>query len=181
MTVGKATALTAGFIAVFAFGVAVGPSVQNRLADRYDTRTTAPPASVAVEQAPAPEPAKARATTPRARTAARKTPAPSAPSAASAAIPASEPRLHARLRPVLNSGARMEVAADGFRSAEEFATVAHAARNTKVPFMLLKHRVVTEGRTLADAIRETKPELDAQAEVQRAEAAARSDMDAVVG
>jgi len=75
----------------------------------------------------------------------------------------------------------MDLAADGFRSAEEFAIVAHAARNTKVPFMLLKHRVVTEGRTLADALHEAKPELDAQAEVKRAEAAAKSDMAAVVG
>jgi hypothetical protein len=99
--------------------------------------------------------------------------------AASSVLPASEPRLHARLKPVLNPGARMEVAAEGFRSAKEFATVAHAARNTDVPFMVLKHRVVTEGRTLADAIHESKPQVDAKAEVARAAAAAKSDIDAV--
>jgi len=75
----------------------------------------------------------------------------------------------------------MDVAADGFRSAEEFATVAHAARNTGVPFMVLKHRVLTEGRTLADAIHEAKPEIDARAEVARAEVAAKSDLVAVEG
>jgi hypothetical protein len=75
----------------------------------------------------------------------------------------------------------MEVAAEGFRSAEEFATVAHAARNTNVPFMVLKHRILSEGRTLADAIHDSKPEVDAKAEVARAEAAAKSDIAAVVG
>jgi hypothetical protein len=96
-------------------------------------------------------------------------------------LPASEPRLHARLKPVLNRGARMDVAAEGFRSAEEFAAVAHAARNTNVPFMVLKHHVVAEGRTLADAIHDAKPEVDAPAEAARAEAAAKSDIAAVVG
>ncbi|HVH27219.1 MAG TPA: hypothetical protein VM818_10680 [Vicinamibacterales bacterium] len=101
--------------------------------------------------------------------------------AASTSVPLSEPRLHARLKPVLNRGARMEVAAEGFRSAEEFATVAHAARNTDVPFMVLKHRVLIDGRTLADAIHEAKPEVDARAEVARAEVAAKSDIATVGG
>jgi hypothetical protein len=96
-------------------------------------------------------------------------------------IPVSEPRLHDRLKPVLNRGTRMEIAAEGFRSAEQFATVAHAARNTNVPFMVLKHRVLDEGRTLADAIHEAKPHIDAKAEVRRAQMAAKSDLAAVVG
>ena len=96
-------------------------------------------------------------------------------------MPASEPRLHARLKPVLNSGARMAIAAEGFRSGEEFATVAHAARNTNVPFMVLKHRVVDEGRTLEDALRDVKPDVDAKAEVARAQAAAKSDVAAIAG
>jgi hypothetical protein len=75
----------------------------------------------------------------------------------------------------------MEVAAEGFRSAEEFATVAHAARNTDVPFMVLKHRVLIDGRTLADAIHEAKPEVDARAEVARAEVAAKADLATVGG
>jgi hypothetical protein len=75
----------------------------------------------------------------------------------------------------------MQVAAEGFRSAEEFATVAHAARNTNVPFMVLKHRVLDEGQTLADAIHDAKPDVDAKAEVARAQAAAKSDIAAVVG
>jgi hypothetical protein len=101
--------------------------------------------------------------------------------AASSSVPVSEPRLHARLKPVLNRGARMEVAAEGFRNAEQFATVAHAARNTGVPFMVLKDRVVNDGRTVADAIHESKPEIDAKAEAARAEEAAKSDLAALEG
>ena len=100
-------------------------------------------------------------------------------SSSRAAVPAvalSTPELQARLKPVLNKGANMTIAAEGFRSAEEFATVAHAARNTEVPFMVLKHRVLTEGKSLAKAIRESKPDVNANAEVRRARAEARSDL-----
>ena len=193
MTVGKATALTAAFIGVFAIGVAVGPSVWDLFPDRQpragaeqaQTTATVPPAA---DQAPARAPAR---TTPRARSAAsnRNSAAPAAnatapvarPSTASAGMPASEPRLHARLKPVLNPGARMTVASEGFRSGEEFAAVAHAARNTNVPFMVLKHHVVEEGQTLEHALREVKPEVDAKAEVARAQAAAKSDVAAIAG
>jgi hypothetical protein len=92
------------------------------------------------------------------------------------AVALSTPELHERLKPVLNKGADMTIAAEGFRSAEEFAMVAHAARNTEVPFMVLKHRVLTEGKSLAKAIRESKPDIDANAEVRRARAEARSDL-----
>jgi hypothetical protein len=182
MTVGKTAALTAAFVGVFALGVAVGPSVRDRVWDGH-TRAAVPPA----ETIPTNTPASATpAKTPRARatTALGKPAAPSSVTsrtAPSPVVPASEPRLLARLKPVLNRGARMEVAAEGFRSAEEFATVAYAARNTEVPFMILKHRVLTEGRTLADAIHEAKPEVDAKAEVARAEAAAKSDIAALGG
>ena len=186
MTVGKASAMTAAFIGVFVLGVAVGPSMKDLFADRGPRAAVEPAATTATSVADqAPAPAQARST-PRARakastenaaapsSARRTTPAPSAMSA-------SEPRLHARLKPVLNSGARMAVAAEGFRSGEEFAAVAHAARNTNVPFMVLKHRVVDEGRTLEAALRDVKPDVDAKAEVARAQAAAKSDVAAIAG
>jgi hypothetical protein len=183
MTVAKAAALTAAFVVVFALGVVVGPSVTDLFPDR-PPRAEAEPAPTAEAAPPIEERTPARAT-PRARSTAVRNPATARtarPSTeASMAVPASEPRLHDRLKPVLNRGAQMSVAADGFRSAEEFATVAHAARNTNVPFMVLKHRVVTEGRTLEDALREVKPEVDAKAEVARAEAAAKSDVAAISG
>ena len=94
-------------------------------------------------------------------------------------IPVSAPELHARMKPVLARGTKLQMAAEGFRDAEQFATVAHAAKNTQVPFILLKHRVITEGRSLEEAIRESKPEIDAKGEVARARAAARSDIAAL--
>jgi hypothetical protein len=176
MTAGKAAALTAGFLGAFAIGVAVGPSVRDR-SPVEKARVAVPAAETAATSATPPAAAK----TPRAKaTAAAPKTAPSSTAASSAvktsSVPVTEPRLHARLKPVLNRGARMDLAADGFRSAEEFATVAHAARNTEVPFMVLKHRVLIDGRTLADAIHESKPAIDAKAEVERAEAAAQSDI-----
>jgi hypothetical protein len=185
MTAGKAATLTAAFVGVFVVGVAVGPSVRDRLSFGH-TPMAAPSVDSAEPIPPAPAASPARVNPPRAKAATlpRKGTSPNAVAsntAPSSTLPASEPRLHARLKPVLNRGARMDIAADGFRSAEEFAAVAHAARNTNVPFMVLKHRVVAEGRTLADAIHDTKPDVDARVEAARAEAAAKSDIAAVVG
>ena len=73
----------------------------------------------------------------------------------------------------------MSMAAEGFRSGEQFATVAYAARNTEVPFMLLKHRVLSEGLSLEQAILESKPVADAATEVTRASDAAKADVDAI--
>ena len=182
MTVGKATMFTAAFIGVFVLGVAVGPWVidvrQPRASAEPAQPTTAPtPTAQTATRVPAQNTARARAKASSANSAT----ASARPSAAANVVPASEPRLHARLKPVLNRGARMAVASEGFRSAEEFAAVAHAARNTNVPFMVLKHRVVNEGRTLEQALRDVNPELDAKAEVARARAAAKSDVAAIAG
>ena len=46
--------------------------------------------------------------------------------------------------------------------------MAHAARNTDIPFMVLKHRVLAEGKPLAAAIAELKPELNEVEEANRA-------------
>ena len=71
------------------------------------------------------------------------------------------------------------MAVEGFKDAEQFATIAHAARNTQVPFILLKHRVLTEGQSLEAAIRASKPDIDAATEVERARAEARNDIAAL--
>lgn len=94
-------------------------------------------------------------------------------------IPVSAPELHQRMKTVLARGTKLPLAVEGFASAEQFATVAHAARNTQVPFMLLKHRVVTERRSLEAAIRASKPDLDARMEANRARAAAKADIAAL--
>lgn len=176
MTMGKAAGLTAGFLGAVALGIAIGPSVRSAMPHSEGRTAVVQSAPDTADKALAAA-TRSRVTRPRDRAPM----ATSEPSVANANIPLSEPRLHARLKPVLNQGARMDVAADGFKSAEEFATVAHAARNTSVPFMVLKHRVVEEKRSLADAIHEAKPDIDAKAEVKRAQEAAKSDIEAVAG
>lgn len=173
MTVGKALALTAGFAGAVALGVAIGPSITDRVADR-DSSLRSPVATEAPAPAPAPRPTRTRAASRNAAPAVASEPA--APRVA-----ADEPRLHERLKPVLNRGAKLEIAADGFTSGEQFATVAHAARNTGVPFMVLKHQVLEQGRSLEDAIHDYKPDVDAKAEVARARSAAKSDLATISG
>lgn len=187
MTAGKATALTTAFLGVFALGVAVGPSVKTQFSRHSTSPQSVESPSPVSETLPAKAETPRASVKPRARTATVSpkaevpNPVRSEPATAAASIPASEPQLQARLKPVLNRGARMDVASEGFRSAEQFATVAHAARNTNIPFMLLKHRVLDEGRSLEDAIRESKPEVNARAEVDRAKDAAKSDLEALGG
>lgn len=180
MSVGKAAALTAGFIGAFALGIAIGPSLTHRMTAN-DTAAPAQATPVASEKTPAPVATPARRNTPRARPADSRPTSAESSVASKVSIPLSEPRLQDKMRPLLNRGARMDVAVDGFKSAEDFASVAHAARNTSVPFMVLKHGVVTEGRSLADAIHAAKPDIDANAEAQRAQRAAKSDIATIAG
>ena len=164
MTLGKASALTAAFVAVFAAGVWTGP---------YMTRHWQPESSTAVS-APAPStnvPATATAT-PAPRTARRHAEAPKAAST----LPPTAPAVQTILKPLMNRGTNMEVAAEGFHSAEQFATVAHAAKNTGVPFMVLKERVLNQGKPLSTAIRESKPDINVAAEASLALGQARRDI-----
>ncbi len=166
-------ALIVGVLAVTALGVWWGPSLMDR-----DRDVVAPPAAAV----PAAETA-----TPRRAPARRATAAKSATAKATIApdvvptLPATQPELQARLKPVLNRGTRMDVAAEGFRDAVQFASVAHAARNTGVPFVVLKHRVLEEKQTLARAIGASRPDLDAAHEATRASNAARFDIAVITG
>jgi hypothetical protein len=173
MTSGKWVLLGVGLAGAVALGVMVGP----RLVHHDDTTVAAAPSaptSMAATEEEANAPAKPRAKAPVTKTAERSTRT-IAPERVPT-LPADKPELQARLKPVLNQGAKMDIAAEGFRTGEQFAAVAHAARNTSIPFMLLKHRVVEEGKTLAQAIRESRPDLNAQHEATRAHDAARYDI-----
>jgi hypothetical protein len=184
MTVGKASALAAGFVGAFALGVAIGPAVHDKVAktsarETVVTESTPTPATPAPTArvskravATAPAPARER----RASASEPLVPAGPPGSVKSVVVAVWEPELRERVRSVLNKGTKLELAAEDFRTAEEFVTVAHAARNTNVPFVVLKHRVLNEGRTLSDAIRAAKPDLDAKAEVERAREAAQADL-----
>lgn len=162
MTFTKASALSIGLVGAFAIGVWTGPSLTQSF-----TSATAPQV-VQVDQAPAveaPQPAArvARAVAP---------PAPLDPF--DGAMTASDPSVQRHAQSLLNDGANVQLASEGFRDAELFVSVAYAARNTEIPFVLLKHRVLTEGRTLSDAIRVSKPELDSMREMDRARTEART-------
>lgn len=173
---GTTSAAVLGLIGGVALGVWVGAEMTSGPAMAE--------APVAVERtiaAPAPEPVKA---TPRRARVVRALPAKVAPAKASApklvmTIPVSAPELHDRMKPVLARGTRIPMAVEGFKDAEQFATIAHAARNTQVPFILLKHRVLVEGQSLEAAIRASKPELDAAAAVALARSEAKSDIAAL--
>jgi hypothetical protein len=183
MTSGKIVLLSAGIAGAVALGVVVGP----RLMHHEDTTVAAAPAT-ADTPAPVEEEANAPAAKPRAKamtatkTAAAKTEAKADTSMRTIApervptLPPDKPELQARLKPVLNSGAKMDIAAEGFKNGEQFAAVAHASRNTAIPFMLLKHRVLEERKSLAQAIRESRPDLNGQREATRAHDAARYDI-----
>jgi hypothetical protein len=178
MTLGKAGLITTGFVAAFALGVIAGPTIQDT---RY--RMNAPDETVAAQPAEksAPAPVKADRPATRSRASSSRPPEAVVPTKASntierLAVNLWEPELRDRAKAVLNQGSRLEVAAADFGTPEQFMTVAHAARNTGVPFVVLKDRVLNQKRTLADAIRESKPNLDAKSEAARAEAAAESDL-----
>jgi hypothetical protein len=87
-----------------------------------------------------------------------------------------QPKLADRVQPLLQRGADVELAAQGFESPELFAAVAHAAYNLDVPFVVLKHRVLNERLTLSKAIAATRPDVRANEEASRAVAAARADV-----
>ena len=184
MTVGKATALAAGLVGAVAVGVAIGPAVQDTWRARTAPKTIAAAPMTEPEVAPAPAPVAKPVNRAPARVREAKTrepefaplPAKQPGGVSSVAVSVWEPELRDRVKAVLNPGTKIELAADDFSTAEQFVTVAHAARNTQVPFVILKDRVLNEGQTLAEAIHEFKPELDAKAEVVRARAAAQADL-----
>jgi hypothetical protein len=181
MTVGKAALVTAGLVGVVALGVVAGPTVRDKW-----SQANAPVAEST--PAPAPESSPAPPVKTERRAKARVAPAATREFVAAkaktepnvvhnVAVSVWDPELRDRVKTVLSPGAKPEIAAADFATAEQFMTVAHAAHNTKVPFMVLKHRVLNQGQSLAEAIHEFKPDLDAKGEVQRAQVAAREDLD----
>jgi len=181
------TATTSAAIIGLAGGIALGIWIASAMT--LMDREAAQPAAVETRQAAQPgdiplvEPLAVK--TRRAATRAAAKPAVTAPVNKAEApklvmtVPVTAPALHDRIKPVLARGTKINLAVEGFSDAEQFATIAHAARNTQVPFILLKYRVLTEHRSLADAIRASKPDLDADTEVKRARSAAKSDLAAL--
>jgi hypothetical protein len=182
MKTGKTSAATLGLVGGLVLGAWIGSELTL-------SRSVAPEPAAVIEQAvqeptapAAPKPKRATRVTRVAHAAsgaAVEAPMPESTPRLVMTIPVSAPELHARMKPVLARGTKLPLAVEGFTSAEQFATIAHAARNTQVPFILLKHRVLTEGQSLEDAIIASRPDVDARVEVQRARQAAKEDMAAL--
>ena len=176
MTYGKGLALALGFVGATALGVAIGPYVIDHPAAHQS-------ASADVRQADAPadvtKPAARAARMGNTTTASRGEMA----AAAGTSVTPASPELHAKLRPlfVFAGQPNMTGVSAGFRDAEQFAAVAHAARNTDIPFALLRHRVIEQDKSLEAAIRELKPDVNAAIEAELALAEARSDIAAIRG
>ena len=187
MRFAKGFALVLAIAGAIGLGVWIGPYITHREATVADTTSSATQTPMAsVENDRTARDARQRvATVRRANTAPRRTADATTvltPAGATArSIPAAAPALHEQLKPLLNKGADMGIASEDFGTAEQFAAVAHAARNTKVPFMVLKHHVLYEGKSLEDVIHEFKPDLNAAAEAERARAEAKSEIAALEG
>lgn len=119
--------------------------------------------------------AQVEAAAPEATTAERTPARPAAREVKTALAATAEP-VQEHVKPLLTWGTDTQKAADGFANAEDFMATAYAAKNTEVPFMLLKHRVLNEKQSLAAAIRASKPELDATLEADRATLEARANL-----
>ena len=146
-----------GVVGAFALGVIAGAQLD---------RPSTPSMSQSLEAAPAAASAPAPATPPSRARAVRLERVP----------PATAPAVQQHVKRLLNAGTNPVMAAEGFGNARELMTVAYAARNTDIPFVLLKHRVLRERMSLASAIQQSRPELDEIAEVNRARAEARADL-----
>lgn len=182
MRTGRTSAATLGLVG----GLALGAWIGAEMTQMHSVKPSEPAAvaSKAVEEPAAPATSAKPRRVARVARAASSGAAVGAPTSESAprlvmTIPVSAPELHARMKPVLARGTRMPIAVEGFTDAEQFATLAHASRDTQVPFILLKHRVLTQGLSLEDAIRASKPDIDARVAALRAKGEARADILAV--
>ena len=161
----KASMVVLAIGGAFALGVWTGPYVTDSIRTARAESTTPivqVDQPVAAEEAPKPATRVARAV-------ARPAANPFEP-----VMTASAPSVQKVAGSVLNQGTNVELAADGFNDATLFVSTAYAAKNTGIPFVVLKHRMLKEGHTLSEAIRMSKPELDAVLEMERARTKARS-------
>jgi hypothetical protein len=162
MKFNRASLIYLGLVGAFAVGLAVGPLVG---ANHGEAR--------AAVEVPKTRPALTPTATPAADgTLARRL----------ERVPtASAEPVQRQAKQLLNRGTDVRKASEGFPNAYQFMTVAYAAKNTDIPFVVLKHRVLSEGKPLGTAIGELKPELDEVAEVNRARAEARADLARIRG
>ncbi|HEX4388488.1 MAG TPA: hypothetical protein VH109_07665 [Steroidobacteraceae bacterium] len=108
------------------------------------------------------------------------TPAPADAQSAQSAPPQAAPSAGTadtgtRLAAIVPKGMDSQEACHGFASVTDCALTLHVAQNLNISFADLKSKLAS-GQSLIAAISDMKPGVDPQAEVQKAEAEARSDM-----
>jgi hypothetical protein len=166
----KSSAATLGLIGGLALGVWIGAEV---IDDRDRGTPPAAAAAVVEEPAAAPEPLTPKRVKRAVRMASSAPAAVDSPAAAAEApklvmkVPVSSPEFQASMKPVLARGTKVPVAVEGFADAEQFAALARASRNTQVPFILLKHRVLTEGMSLDARVEALKAKGEARGDILR--------------
>ena len=87
------------------------------------------------------------------------------------------PKLAAKLQPLLPAGMTMEQAAGGFRNQGQFIAALHVSQNLGIPFADLKMKMVADGMSLGQSIQSLRPSADADVEAERAMTEARRDLD----
>ena len=101
-------------------------------------------------------------------------------SAAAAEI-RSNPRLSARLTPLLPAGMTFDQASSGFKNTGQFVAALHVAKNLNIPFSDLRARMIAGGESLGEAIHGLRPGMpaaDIQASISGADRAAQGDLQA---
>lgn len=78
-------------------------------------------------------------------------------------------KLSSRLQTLLPEGTNLEEAASNYKNLGLFVASVHVSHNLGIPFDDLKEKVVTDEKSLGEAIHELKPDLDAEAEAQKAQ------------
>ena len=165
------TTLVTAAISAFALTVWIAAGHRDRAATTEPTITAAAPSKPDVTRPATRAPKRAK---PGAADTTPPWPDPSTVVVASYLV--TQPKLVDRVKPLLQPGTKVDMAAQGFRTAEQFAAVAHAAHDLDIPFVVLKHHILGEGLTLSKAIALTRPDVDANEQASRAVAAARADV-----
>ena len=85
-----------------------------------------------------------------------------------------DPQLASRISQRLPAKIDVTWASSGFRNLGQFVSAVTASSNLEIPFVTLKARMLDEGMSLGQAIRELRPSADHRKEARRAEQDART-------
>jgi hypothetical protein len=87
------------------------------------------------------------------------------------------PKLVAKVQPLLPGGLSVEQAAAGFKNQGQFLAAVHVSHNLGIPFNDVKTKTLSDGGSLGAAIHALKPSADAELELKRANQQANDDLE----